>query len=89
LQKWLVVYAPGARKWYPNEVLEQGSKWKMSIIVGSVDCYGSDFKISLFITDAQGSNYLRSFSDGTKQMPPGVSVEVDVCRAYTPPKTQD
>lgn len=88
LQKWVIVYAPGARKYYPNEIVEKESKWKESIIVGSVDCYGADFKILLFITNIEGSNYLRSFSDGTKQLPPGVSFEVIVYRAYTPPNAR-
>lgn len=79
--KWVLVYAPGAKLWYPTKIENAEEFWFADITVGSVDCDGAVFTICLFIADPEAGIYLDSVHERTSTLPPGLQVSVRVRRA--------
>ncbi len=77
---WVLVYAPGAKKWYPTRTMPQGPIIRQRVIVGSDSCDGARFEIILFITNKEGGAFLAANNDGTESLPYGTATEVTVKR---------
>lgn len=78
---WLIIYAPSIRRFYPVEVLTKDPEWRTSITVGATIDRGSNFSIALFVTNNEGSAYLRQFKDEELfKLPPGHETKIRVKR---------
>lgn len=80
-ERWILVFAPGIKLWYPTEVLDRTPTCTVSLTLGSETDEGASFKILLFVTDQQGDATLRAAGDGTAALPRGVVSEVTVKRS--------
>ena len=78
---WLVVYAPSIKRFYPIEVLTKNPEWKTSITVGATIDRGSTFLLELFVTNKEGSAYLREHKEEELfRLPPGHETMIRVQR---------
>jgi hypothetical protein len=80
IERWLVVYAPGAKLWYSTEIRSIENVYTTSLTLGSDIDHGAHFDIGLFITDQKGDELLRAAINGLQVLPQGSLHKVSVRR---------
>jgi hypothetical protein len=83
---WVYVYAPGARRYYPQRVLsiDSSGHWqKDGIVIGALDDYGAQFELGVLLTNSDGSDYISAHKErDLATLPSGIRRSIVVTRKH-------